>query len=196
MKQGGSRRGLPQSFLNRFVQVHIRLLNSTDYFSILQSKFSHIPHKTLQKMIEFNAQIQQNQPPTLTSFEFNLRDLFRWCEAANSAENDRFRPESAVELIYCARARSADDRAYLRETFERVFEVPIAGDRPTFYANAEWVYVGDASVSRAANEVNTHVLMGDGSCLVLRKQLEVLRSLMYCVNLKWMSILVSTFFEC
>lgn len=230
MKQGGSRRGLPQSFLNRFVQVHIRLLNNHDYFAILQSKFPQIPHETLQKMIEFNAKIQNTQLLALTSFEFNLRDLSRWCEAASyyttenaqistrkTLEKDtqnlpqkplengqildqktlkigQFSPESTVELVYCARLRSGEDRARLREMFEEVFGREVAGDRPTFYVNHEKVFVGDVSLKRGDGGVNVNVLNGDKNCLVLRKQLGVLRSLMYCVNLNWMSILVSTFF--
>lgn len=207
MKQGGSRRGLPQSFLNRFVQVHIRLLNDDDYFSILKSKFPRIPRETLRKMIEFNAKIRENQPPSLTTFEFNLRDLCRWCEAAacghpenarNSPEktvrDGQCRPESAVELIYCARVRNRGDRARLRATFAGVFGREVAGDAPVFYANRERVFAGDASLSRGESGVNANVLDGDGSCVVLRRQLAVLRDLMCCVRLNWMSILVSSLF--
>jgi hypothetical protein len=47
------------------------------------------------------------------------------------------------------------------------------------------------SLKRNGGGVDTNVISQQKSCLVLRSQLAVLRSLAYCVNLNWMSLLVS-----
>lgn len=203
LKQGGSRHGLPRSFLNRFIQVHISLLNEKDLYLILKSQFPQIPENILTNMIEFNTQItkgiENNDFGTRGApWEYNLRDISRWCEASvyhykiNIAENKLYSPESLVNLIYCDRMRTPDDRKKVREIFEAVFQTEVRGDSAVFYVNKHHVYVGDVSMDRNHSACNVHVLEQDSSCLVLRKQLPVLRSLMYCVNLNWLSILVSS----
>ena len=82
--QGGGRKGLPKSFLNRFTKVYIESMNNEDYFSIMSAKFPIIPVDTLIKMIEFNSELENSIVRKKlfgqlgSPWEFNLRDLFRW----------------------------------------------------------------------------------------------------------------------
>ncbi|KAK9869491.1 hypothetical protein WA026_003245 [Henosepilachna vigintioctopunctata] len=201
LKQGGSRRGLPQSFLNRFIQVYMDALTKEDLLFILSKQFPEFNLDVLKKMVEFN-QILDTE---LTEHKFghkgapwecNLRDLTRWCEATifhrRSGNLDDFRPEALVDLIYRDRMRTLADKDKAREIFENVFERKVTGTGPILYIDGECVHLGDVILRRNAIEETQRPHSGNdnSNCLVLRSQLAVLRSLSYCVNLGWMSILV------
>ncbi|XP_044750466.1 midasin [Coccinella septempunctata] len=204
LKQGGSRRGLPQSFLNRFIQVYIDTLTSKDLHFILTKQFPKIPVETITKMIEFNMRMDEQ----LASHKFgnkgapwecNLRDLTRWCEATiyhhkfNKTEMDNsYHPEALVNLLYADRMRTLSDKEKVFEIFEEVFCCKIGGTKPILYLNQKRVYFGDVHLDKdSVGEVQ--IKRGeDSDCLVLRNQLPTLRSLSYCVNLGWMSILVGS----
>lgn len=202
MKQGGSRRGLPKSFLNRFIQVYISELSHRDLLLILRGCFPELSEDLLGRMVEFNARVVReiqghNLGTKGAPWEYNLRDMTRWCEAVlyhyeqNISENKQYKPENLVDLIYCDRLRTKEDREKLGEIFSDVFGGQVGGDAPLFYVNRNRVLFGDVGIERNRSVCNEHVLEQDLSCLVLRKQLQVLRSLCYCVNLNWMAILVS-----
>ena len=84
--QGGGRKGLPKSFLNRFSKVYIDEMDRDDLLFIASQMYHQIGTETLSKMIEFNARISrevciEKQWGLVGSpWEFNLRDLFRWCD--------------------------------------------------------------------------------------------------------------------
>lgn len=202
MKQGGSRRGLPRSFLNRFIQVYISELNETDLFSILKEQFPQLPEDLLSNMVDFNSRVvREIENHTLGNkgapWEYNLRDMTRWCEAIihhyakDISENKRYKPENLVNLVYSDRLRTKSDREKIQDIFKEVFKRDVCGDAPVFYVNRNQVLFGDVGIDRNRSACNEHVLEQDNSCLVLRKQLPVLRNLCYCVNLNWMAILVS-----
>ncbi|XP_030747857.1 midasin-like isoform X2 [Sitophilus oryzae] len=203
VKQGGSRRGLPKSFLNRFIQVYVTPFSSKDMEIILTKQFPNIPKNIIQKMIEFNYKLSGE----LSKYSFgtkgapwecNLRDLTRWCEAIlyhynhNSTSNTKyFSPESTIQLIYIDRMRSESDKTRVREIFVEVFGCDIKGSQPVSYVNRGRVYFGDSSIDRSKTGPNEHVLE-DREYLILRNQLGVLRSLSYCVNQNWLAILVGS----
>lgn len=204
LKQGGSRRGLPRSFLNRFVQVYISELTSDDLLLILKEQFPELPVEMLAKMVEFNLHVtteigRHNLGNKGAPWEYNLRDLTRWCEAlikqynCDSSENRCYKPESLVNLIYCDRMRTVEDREKMKEIFQSIFKTATGGEAPLFYISDKRVLFGDISIERNLSTCNAHVLEQDAPSLVLRKQLPVLRSLAYCVNLNWTAILVSYF---
>lgn len=57
MSQGGGRKGLPASFLNRFTKVYLSSLESEDLRYITQALYPAIAEPTLAKMIEFNQAV-------------------------------------------------------------------------------------------------------------------------------------------
>lgn len=198
MKQGGSRRGLPQSFLNRFTQVYITSLYENDYKCILKGQFERIPEDLIDKMIEFNNNV--NEELTKYKFghkggpwEFNLRDLTRWCEMLTFQydEINAYKPENSIGLIYVDRMRCLDDKVYMRKMFMETFGIGVCGDNPLPYITNELIYMGDVKIKREHDKCNINVIKQEKTSLVLREQFNVLRNLIYNVNLKWMSILVS-----
>lgn len=205
LKQGGSRRGLPKSFLNRFIQVYINELNNQDLLLILREQFPQLSNNDrLEKMVTFNMRVvkeidNHNLGNKGAPWEYNLRDMTRWCEAViyfykqDICEDRAYKPENLIGLIYCDRLRTKEDRQKLEEIFSEVFGGKVCGDVPVFYANRNRILFGDVGIDRNDSACNEHVLGEDSECLVLRKQLPVLRSLCYCINLNWMAILVSFF---
>lgn len=201
LKQGGSRRGLPKSFLNRFTQVYINALSNQDYLCILKEQFPQIPTEILEKMVAFNERLtgelkSYNLGNKGGPWEYNLRDLTRWCEAAlyhygNMLDEKYYAPENSVKLIYSDRLRTPSDKQRILEIFEEVFDRKVSGDLTTVYVTKSEVYFGDVRLNRDRNSCNTNVHKEKETCLVLRDQLTTLRSLAYCVNMNWMSIIVS-----
>lgn len=127
-------------------------------------------------------------------WEFNLRDLIRWCEVIlinNIGQN--FKPENYVQLIYCDRMRTLEDKKRMTEIFEDIFQCSVGGVAPVVYTTESKIHIGDVCLNREVNGVNVNLLKRDNS-LVLRNQVHVLRNLSYCVNLNWMAILVSCYF--
>ncbi|KAJ3654813.1 hypothetical protein Zmor_013972 [Zophobas morio] len=203
LKQGGSRRGLPQSFLNRFIQVYVTSLTDADLHLILKNQFPNLCPELLEKMLKFNSRVHAELANHSfgnkgSPWEFNLRDLTRWCEAmiyhykVNPSDDRVYQPECLVHLIYGDRMRTLNDKTKINEIFEEVFGRKISGDAAIFYVNNEKVFIGDASLHRNDCGIDANVISEEKSCLVLRSQLPLLRSLAYCVNLNWMSLLVGT----
>lgn len=117
LRQGGARRGLPKSFLNRFTQVFVDALTDDDLKFIAASQFPQIDKDVIGKMIEFNSRLAREAGVSWgysgAPWEMNLRDVSRWCEATiAAAEDDRetCNPGSAVELIYVDRMRTKEDK--------------------------------------------------------------------------------------
>ena len=57
LQQGGGRKGLPKSFVNRFTQVYVEHLSADDLLFIGTHMFPAVPADILGKMITFNSQM-------------------------------------------------------------------------------------------------------------------------------------------
>ena len=120
LRQGGARRGLPKSFLNRFTQVFIDALTDADLKFIAASQFSDMDPEIIDKMIEFNSRLSKEAGVAWgfygAPWEMNLRDVSRWCEvtiaAAEKDESGKYicNPGNSVELIYVNRMRKKEDK--------------------------------------------------------------------------------------
>ncbi|WFD33761.1 hypothetical protein MCUN1_000578 [Malassezia cuniculi] len=116
--QGGARKGLPRSLLNRFSKVWVTELTDEDALAIGASLYPSLPREALAAMVHFNGELQRAAaaPDTFAQagapWEFNLRDVLRWLalvhsQAGASAVGDAL--EHVVGL-YLLRFRSAADR--------------------------------------------------------------------------------------
>ena len=86
LQQGGGRKGLPKSFLNRFAKVYMEALEASDLLFIAQALHPAIPAPSLRKMIAFNERMREDTMvgrkfgQAGAPWEFNLRDVLRWCQ--------------------------------------------------------------------------------------------------------------------
>lgn len=124
--QGGGRKGLPASFVNRFTVVYADVFRPEDLSLICRKVFPGIADEEVQKLITFVAELDE-QVVTRRTFgnlgapwEFNLRDTLRWLQLLTSS---RF-PGTArdfLDTVFAQRFRSETDRMRLLKLFESVY---------------------------------------------------------------------------
>ncbi|ODV67088.1 midasin [Hyphopichia burtonii NRRL Y-1933] len=190
--QGGGRKGLPKSFVNRFTVVYVDVLKSEDLNLISQHIFPNIESSICEKMIEYMSKLEEEvviKKSWGTSggpWEFNLRDTLRWLSLFNSINlTEDINPFDFFNMIIRQRFRTDVDRAKALELFELVF-----GHfefRDNFYHLADdYLQVGGAVIKRKdiiqyANSSNP---------IPLQSNFPVLESAIRCVNLNLPLILV------
>nr|XP_056712126.1 midasin [Euleptes europaea] len=193
-RQGGGRKGLPKSFLNRFTQVYMDPLSAADMEYIGNSLFPAIDDVFIAEMVEFNNKINQEIMVEKkwghkgSPWEFNLRDLFRWCHMMLLDQSPgTYDPGQHMFLIYGERMRTEADRKKVVSVFKDIFGQnanPYMGTRQ-FHITRYDVQVGFSSLPRAS-----YVQPPGRSLSLLHHSLQPLESIMKCVHMNWMVILV------
>ncbi|KDD77117.1 hypothetical protein H632_c15p0, partial [Helicosporidium sp. ATCC 50920] len=212
VQEGGGRKGLPKSFLNRFTRVHCQVLHADDLLFVTQMLYPGLDGKLLSKMVAFLQSLQQACASCAGGpWEFNLRDLLRWCdlivrrlrgkegtsEAGTIAPSDQAAWHFA-SMLFFQRFRTPDDAAMARALMKKAWGVARFGDeddegglaaRPDVLLSNDLVLVGWASVSRAPTATPPR-----GAALpslrLLQSQLPALETLFHCVENGWMALLV------
>ena len=124
----------------------------------MSSKFPSIDSKTVTQMIEFNNQVQtdvvtsQEYGQLGAPWEFNLRDVFRWCHLAVS-EGKEDEVSLYVDAIYLQRMRSESDRMVLLAAFHSVFSRDLSSlypydPYPAFDLTPEALHIGTTTIPR------------------------------------------------
>lgn len=194
--QGGGRKGLPKSFLNRFTKVHLRELDADDMLSIGQRVHPDIPKTTLQQMIAFNAALHQETMVTKsfgragTPWEFNLRDVLRWTDllAAPPSLNMSRGPEEYLDSLYARRFRDDTDRAQVQSLFSRTganVEVQSGCQRPWPSVTPGLMQVGPVLLQSA-----DLAQVAARPSIMLQAHLPALQALAICAESRMMTILV------
>ena len=196
--QGGGRKGLPASFVNRFTVVFADAFRSKDLMLISQRSFPEIDQRMIEKAVSFVEQLDRgiSQHKRIQAdggpWEFNLRDISRWLSLASSDQR-LLRSGTAhdfIDLLFSQRFRSASDRARVADLFAICFEdTPPASDM-------------FPSVSSRVIQLGLGLLLRDSSAAITPRldpwrpsagsHLRVLQSLMLCVQQKWPVILTGT----
>ncbi|KAF4551547.1 Midasin-like protein [Elsinoe fawcettii] len=83
--QGGGRKGLPASFVNRFTVVYAEVLQGRDIFKICKRSFADISANEIESLISVVERIRHDTESGIfgtsgSPWEFNLRDSKRWLE--------------------------------------------------------------------------------------------------------------------
>ncbi|XP_032398227.1 midasin [Etheostoma spectabile] len=193
--QGGGRKGLPKSFLNRFTQVFVDQLTSKDMEFIGDSIFTSIDKEIIAKMVEFSNRLVQEVSVERrwgqrgSPWEFNLRDLFRWCQLMQADQSPGFyNPGQHVALVYADRMRAEADKAQVLSVFRKVFGEdfePYSGSRQ-FHITPLNLQVGFSVLQRSGGAP----VALDPPLSITHQALRPLESLMKCVEMGWMTILV------
>jgi len=153
--QGGGRKGLPKSFLNRFTKVLVQPLGPADMFAILARRYPALaaaitPAGTclLEPMVTFGSTLHGDLHPQPGSdgdgdvgtplgrdggpWEVNLRDLSRWCDSVAAAPLPppaHFRVAAGVHTTFLQRFRTLHDRVLVATRFAQVciaHQLPVA----------------------------------------------------------------------
>eukprot|EP01114_Cavostelium_apophysatum_P009738 TRINITY_DN2299_c0_g1_i6.p1 TRINITY_DN2299_c0_g1~~TRINITY_DN2299_c0_g1_i6.p1 ORF type:complete len:3028 (+),score=822.70 TRINITY_DN2299_c0_g1_i6:117-9200(+) len=192
-QQGGGRKGLPKSFLNRFTKVYLDPLEGSDLFFISSTMFPDIDANILKNMIEFNTQLHHDVMVACkfgrrgSPWEFNLRDVFRWCDLLKAHPYST--AEDYVDLLYLQRMRTTEDRVHIRALFNRVFGHPLRVEtNPYYHVTPTYLQVGKAIVKRSQLAYDDVSSQRNGIQL-LHRFLNPLENVINCVNMNWMCII-------
>ena len=146
--QGGARKGLPRSLLNRFVKVHVAELRDADLGAICAALY---PGVDVAPLVRFNAALAAATHDGLgragAPWEFNLRDLLRWLELTTRGTGD---PLDYVFALYTARLRTDADRAAAARLAADAFGRAPPTATPAALVAPHEARIGHAVVPRAA----------------------------------------------
>ncbi|KAF2624667.1 midasin [Macroventuria anomochaeta] len=188
--QGGGRKGLPASFVNRFTVVYADVFRPEDLTLICRKVFPSIEESEINKLIGFVAQLDE-QVVTHRAFgnlgapwEFNLRDTLRWLQLLASSEY----PGSAkdfLDTIFVQRFRAESDRNRLLKLFESLYGAH--EPRMSLYHNisTKAIQVGLGLLPR-----DTAVARPDATSTLRVPQLGPMEALLVSVKQNWPVILV------
>ncbi|WFC97593.1 hypothetical protein MYAM1_000308 [Malassezia yamatoensis] len=193
--QGGARKGLPKSLLNRFTKVHVAELQAEDVLAICTELYPDVPLETLQRMVAFNDDLQfRTMHHQLGNYgapwEFNLRDLLRWLTLMQTplgipTHND---PTVYFAALYARRFRTPEDRSKVAQLYaehmdykqpSKLLEAPSClVDASHALTGHTWLCRRDAPLSEQASTLT-----------IPPTQLACLEAATNSVRLNWLTIL-------
>lgn len=133
--QGGGRKGLPRSFLDRFSQVYMSSLEIQDYEIICTNIFPQLSSAVRSQMIAFSLSLDDaltKNPPAVgregSPWEINLRDVLRWMtRTTQSSSLARYplSPQEYIDDLFIQRFRNERDRCFVIDQYKMInFEEP------------------------------------------------------------------------
>ena len=196
LAQGGGRKGLPKSFLNRFTKVYVDSLTDSDLRSIVASRHPTLEKNLVDKLIDFNTRVhfdvveKREFGEAGSPWEFNLRDVFRWCELLETKSSDT---ATYARDLYLQRFRTREDRERLSRTYEDFFGSSISSPHPPkFHITETIVKIGDTALQRRV----------DGDCGrknplkvepgIFLSLLQPMEAVARCIALRWPCLLVGS----
>ncbi|KAL4820245.1 hypothetical protein BDW67DRAFT_181320 [Aspergillus spinulosporus] len=190
--QGGGRKGLPASFVNRFTVVYADSFTDTDLKRICTRLYPGSPTVQTERLVDFVsllnvAIVQEKRLGVLGGpWEVNLRDIQRWLQLADRGSL-QIHTKNFLDIIISQRFRCEEDRERVRRLYERVFD-GVSTAAKSYYHNmtTECMQVGLGVMRRdmlLQETPNPHLK-------VLPRDLSILESLMLCIEQSWPCILV------
>ncbi|KAI0199535.1 hypothetical protein F4808DRAFT_461631 [Astrocystis sublimbata] len=191
--QGGGRKGLPSSFVNRFIVVYADVFSDDDLLLIASHNFPSVSSEVVSRMIRFISNLEtrvlvdrafgsQGSP-----WEFNLRDTLRWLHLLNSPDPliATGTVDDFLNIIIKQRFRSDRDRLEVDQLYAEAFGANPKAHQMYHDISASGIQIGLAYMLR-------HKLLkplrppGINSVLKLQE----LESLLVCVKQNLPCILV------
>ena len=146
--------------------------------------------RMLEKMVTFVIRLDEVQnvgrAKNVNSFEFNLRDVFRWCDLmlANQSLSE-FHPEVFLDMLFIQRMRDARQQQHVLDLFNEVFQTSFqSAEFPLVHLTDHSVKIGNALVHRINSSQSTLQQP------LLRGSLRYLESLLFAVENKLPCLLV------
>ena len=194
-QQGGGRKGLPKSFVNRFTKVFIDSLSTDDLLKITQSLKPDYPEDMLQRMIALTQHVHNETTITKSMgrkgspWEFNLRDLMRWLgliDHPTRLEAYSGHPVEFVAEIFAQRFREPSDRRRLYDATESLMEQTTSAIQNVHLSpTSNHLQFGHSLISRKA-------LWREPTWVapIIRSHLRPLEVATRCIDQGWLVILV------
>lgn len=157
--QGGGRKGLPSSFVNRFVVVYADVFQEEDLLLIVRHNLPRLPVDTVRSTIRFVSALEHETVVRKTlgadgsPWELNLRDILRWLSISDARDPllRSARIDDFLEMMISQRFRSPEDRLIVRKLFTEIFGRQPA-DRELYHnIDSSFAQVGVALLSRESD---------------------------------------------
>ncbi|KAF2714594.1 midasin [Pleomassaria siparia CBS 279.74] len=126
--QGGGRKGLPASFVNRFTVVYADVFRPEDLSLICAKVYPQIQETEAKKLIDFVSTLDEqivNRRIFGTigaPWEFNLRDTLRWLQLLAST-GPAASARDFLDTVFVQRFRTEADRARLLKLFGSIYGI-------------------------------------------------------------------------
>ncbi|KAI9712029.1 MAG: hypothetical protein M1820_001738 [Bogoriella megaspora] len=192
--QGGGRKGLPSSFVNRFTVVYADPLRQDDLTIICRQAFPGVSIEDLDKVSSFVNELD-TQAVQRRSFgnqgspwEFNVRDILRWLQLITS-QDLLLGPGGLFEfldIIFAHRFRNNLDRDAVQSIFTNIFPTPTQSRNYFHNLSARSFQVGKGLLHRCTDIKKSS---GGVTTTLRRSFLPVMESLMICLQQNWPVIL-------
>lgn len=196
VQQGGGRKGLPKSFLNRFTKVYVQEHKRSDLQVICRHLYPGVPADIIDAVIEFSSRLQgavmqdRSFGHDGSPWEFNLRDImrcFRLMLAPTGLEVGSSL-EDALTIVYVRRFRTKTDQSAVSQLLKEVLQTTIRHDaQPWPRITTSDLAVGHAKAHRHSSSM-WPVRRLETSHQTLQPQEALLRS----VSAGWLTILVGS----
>ncbi|KEG15416.1 putative dynein heavy chain [Trypanosoma grayi] len=197
LMEGGGRKGLPRSFLNRFTKVRIEAFEVEDLMCIVLAVCPEIDSAILGKMVRFvdelhhDVMFRRAYGMRGSPWEFNLRDVLRWSKLMEMYQAID-RPCQFVEMLFIQRMRTDIDRNKVRDLATKYFghgmDDAYATRESDFLIANNAVYFGGSLLAHRMQEP----VISTGSCypVLLPSQTDVIRSVLTCAEQNQFCLLV------
>ena len=187
--QGGGRKGLPSSFVNRFTVVYADLFQAEDLIHICRIKYPDVDQKTLSTIIQAIAlaDTELARNPHFASggpWELNLRDVTRWLELCQTFPKSG--PASHLRSVVQERFRTVKQSDVMHGALRSVFP---EDDHQSFYSRLgpQELQIGMSVLSR--DPVHQHV---PATKQIRVSQLPQAKSIITAVTKSWPVILTGS----
>lgn len=190
--QGGGRKGLPKSFVNRFSVVYVDMLNMEDLSLIASYLYPKVPKDitegliTVMSNLETEISKERKWASQGAPWEFNLRDALRWLKLLSqmsiSGQPDVF---DFINTIIIQRFRTPEDRLRARQLVESIFG-PYQEKDNFAKVTRNYVQMNSEVTKRNAifsNPVSQHLN-------ILHCNITIYETVLRCINKNWPLILV------
>ncbi|KKY15461.1 putative von willebrand factor type a [Diplodia seriata] len=190
--QGGGRKGLPASFVNRFTVVYADIFRLEDLVTICKQQFPETTERDIETLTgfisELDTQVTNRKFGALGGpWEFNLRDTLRWLQLLTSQQGllPSGMTRDFLDTVITQRFRSEHDRKCVITLFEQAIKSTVP--ERTYFHN-----LGKDHIQVGLGLLPRHPLLQHlpSRHEPRKSQLAVMESMMIAVQLNWPVILV------
>lgn len=190
--QGGGRKGLPKSFVNRFTVVYVDVLSTDDLLMISEYLFPKLQSDTIEKLIKFVLELDKEVAVKRSfghlgsPFEFNLRDTMRWLGLLNESSfiDAGYGPEEFLNIVVKDRFRTPNDRVQVVKLYEKHFG-PLSPSSAYMHLDKFFIQAGHSFIERSS--LSAPIYSGIKS---LQCNTPALETALSCLNYSWPLIIV------
>ncbi|CEJ53778.1 hypothetical protein PMG11_00119 [Penicillium brasilianum] len=190
--QGGGRKGLPASFVNRFTVVYADSFTDADLKKICTKLFPGSPLSQTERLVDFISRLntaivtERRLGAVGGPWEVNLRDIQRWLQLADRGDL-QIPTKHFLDVVISQRFRTQDDRAQVTQIYDRIFKDCDIGQKSYFHnLTPGFLQVGLGILTRdplLQRSLAPHMK-------ILPNDLHIIESLILCIDNSWPSILV------